>query len=303
MGARPCPVCSVPLSERELAPGSGVAIDECATCRGVWLDHGELSATKSYFSAKRKELRRKGIGRKQADAQAFGMVDEDSAAIVIFQYATGLPLEMNMPQKLFPLVVTVLIALNTLVLLSAVVSGDLRGSVDALGAVPANISSFQDLHTLFTSIFMHGGFFHLLGNMYFLWVTGDNLEERFGAFRFLAFYLLCGLMAGVAHVVADPSSTVPCVGASGAISGMLGAYMVLFPHTRFLMRFFYFFWYHAKFELPSYAYFLLWIIYQVLLAWVGVEGVAWFAHIGGFLCGALIAALVRFRPSRSSELQ
>ncbi len=294
--SRACPACSMWLYSRELASNSGVMIDECAVCGGVWLDKGELSAAETYLKAKRSDLRRKGASRKEAQAGALDFMHEDSAAVVVFQFLTGLPVEINLPQRLFSPVVTILVGANVLVLVAAVLSRDFEGWIRALGAVPSQISSFEDLHTLFTSMFMHAGVLHLLGNMYFLWVTGDNLEEQFGPFRFLGFYLLCGLAAGVAQVLSDPSLAVPCVGASGAISGMLGAYVVLFPRTRFLVRWFYFLWLHAKFELPAYAYFLFWILFQILMAALGMPGVGWFAHIGGFLCGVGIGAVVRFSP-------
>jgi membrane associated rhomboid family serine protease len=299
-GSRACPACSASLYRRELGPDSGVTIDECPTCAGVWLDKGELSAAKKYRKAMHKDLRRKGVGRRQAHAQSLQHLDEDSAGVVVFQYLTGLPLEMYVPQVLFPPVVMTLIGINVLVLAAALLLGDFEAWVRALGEVPSRISSLRDLHTLFTSMFVHGGVLHLVGNMYFLWVTGDNLEERFGPLRFLAFYLLAGLVAGLAQVLSAPSSNVPAIGASGAISGMLGAYVVLFPNARFLMRWFVFLWYHVRFEVPAYAYFIFWLLFQFLMAAIGVPGVGWIAHIAGFLCGALIAAFVRLRAWRAA---
>jgi membrane associated rhomboid family serine protease len=129
-------------------------------------------------------------------------------------------------------------------------------------------------------MFMHGNIIHPVGNMHFLYVTGDNVEERFGWCRYLGFYLLCGLVAGAANVALAPMSEVPCVGASVAISGVLGAYVVLFPNNRFVIRWFYFLWAHFAFRMPVWAYFGLWIGCQFLCAQLDVPGMAWWAHIG-----------------------
>ncbi len=145
---------------------------------------------------------------------------------------------------------------------------------------------------LVTNLFLHGGWVHLLGNMLFLWIFGDNVEDAMGHGRFLVFYLLCGVAGNVGHIVANPLSTEPTIGASGAIAGVLGAYLVLYPRARVLCLvplwiFLQFLWVPAVLFLP------LWIGFQVIsgLASLGVEqsgGVAWWAHIGGFFTGAVL---------------
>ena len=164
--------------------------------------------------------------------------------------------------------------------------------------------------TPLTSMFLHGGWGHILGNALFLWVFGNNIEDSMGRGRFLAFYLLCGLAAAAAHVLVDPASPVPTVGASGAISGVLGAYLVLYPRVRVktLVPIIIFF---TIVRLPAWAILLLWFAYQIVaglpqLLAVNPEvsgGVAVWAHVGGFVAGALLVkafenpALVRRRAT------
>lgn len=144
-----------------------------------------------------------------------------------------------------------------------------------------------------TSMFLHGGWTHILGNMWTLWIFGDNVEDRIGPIRFLFFYLLCGLAAGVVHCLANPQSTVPSVGASGAIAGVLGAYFVLFPYARVIVLVPILF-FPLFFELPALTYLGFWALIQVFsgtLSLAGpsdVGGVAWWAHVGGFAAGILL---------------
>jgi len=149
---------------------------------------------------------------------------------------------------------------------------------------------------LLTSMFLHGGWLHLIGNMWTLWIFGDNVEERMGRARFLGFYLLCGLIAGLTQWLTNPGSTLPTVGASGAIAGVLGAYFVLYPHARIIVLlpilFVPFF-----FELHAVVYLAFWFLSQVYAGTIGslapepVEGVAWWAHVGGFIAGAALQRL------------
>lgn len=156
---------------------------------------------------------------------------------------------------------------------------------------------------LLTSLFLHGGLAHLLGNMWFLWIFGDNIEDRLGRGRFLIFYLLCGIAAGIAHVASGPQSLIPTIGASGAIGGVLGAYVVLFPHARVLSLLLFFF-----IELPAWIFLGVWFFLQ----WIGARealffpedrtmgGVAYWAHIGGFLAGFLLVRLF-LRDARRAD--
>ena len=156
--------------------------------------------------------------------------------------------------------------------------------------------------TPITSMFLHGGLLHLGGNMLFLHVFGDNVEDVLGKGRFLLFYLACGLLAVLGQVLVDPESTVPMIGASGAISGVLAGYMTLFPHARVLTLVPIFIFIHFM-EVPAGIFIILWFVMQLALGYMslgaaaeGAQGVAWFAHIGGFL-GGLILIRVLYRKS------
>ncbi|HSS45368.1 MAG TPA: rhomboid family intramembrane serine protease, partial [Thermoanaerobaculia bacterium] len=142
-----------------------------------------------------------------------------------------------------------------------------------------------------TTMFLHGGWIHIIGNMWFLWIFGDNVEDRMGPMRFLGYYLLCGVAAGFVHVITNPVSKVPAVGASGAIAGVMAAYLVLFPRARILAMFPIFFW-PIFFEVPAYIYLGFWFLMQFFSGTLAITnrlvvggGIAWWAHVGGFVTG------------------
>jgi len=178
----------------------------------------------------------------------------------------------------------------------------------SFAAVPANIgaavlgqeSLAGGLLPLITSMFLHGGFMHLLGNMWFLWIFGDNIEDELGHVKFLLFYLTCGMLATLAHFAAEPSSTIPLVGASGAIAGVMGAYLVRFPRSRVTVLLpLVIIW--TTVQLPAFVMLLYWFTIQLLNGTTDASGgVAWWAHVGGFAIGAVLALyLNRGRPRRS----
>lgn len=155
--------------------------------------------------------------------------------------------------------------------------------------------------TLFSSMFLHGGWGHLLGNMLFLWIFGNNIEDDLGHGRFVIFYILCGLAAAFAQVAFAPDSTIPMVGASGAISGVLGAYMIMYPKARILTLIFLGFfitWAH----IPAVWFLGIWFLIQIFSAFGGSgAGVAWWAHIGGFVAG--VGLLYVMRPRKKTIFQ
>ena len=157
----------------------------------------------------------------------------------------------------------------------------------------------------FTSMFLHGGWLHLIGNMWYLWIFGDNIEDRLGHFTYLLFYLLCGLGAGVVHTVLNANTTVPSIGASGAIAGVLGAYVVSYPFARVLTLIPIFIFLQVI-EIPAVIVLGLWFVMQFLygtasLALTGPNagGVAWWAHVGGFIIGILLVGLFPRKDRRA----
>lgn len=166
----------------------------------------------------------------------------------------------------------------------------------SFGFIPAAFfeNPVGEFWTIFSSMFIHGSFGHLLGNMWFVWVFGPAVEGRLGFRRFMLLYLLSGIAAALIQGFFMPDSTTPMVGASGAVSGILGAYLVLFPRARILTVippfFFFFFW------LPATIYLGYWIFLQFVYALSGLPGVAWWAHIGGFALGILL--MLMMRPKR-----
>ncbi|MGH9782329.1 MAG: rhomboid family intramembrane serine protease, partial [Candidatus Acidiferrales bacterium] len=155
----------------------------------------------------------------------------------------------------------------------------------------------QGLVPLFTSMFLHGGWLHIIGNMWFLWLFGPNVEDRLGHLPYLGFYLVCGLGAGIAQTLFSLGSTIPGLGASGAIAGVLGAYVIFFPSSRILTLVTLFFWWFFA-RLPAVLFIGLWFAVQFLsgissLGSAQMGGVAWWAHVGGFLLGMLLVSGMR----------
>jgi len=222
------------------------------------------------------------------------------------------PIRDTVPSRSLPLVTILLIAVNTVIFILEVAMGSraLSGFVARNGLVPSHVTyvlehgqavSVSAFLPFFYSMFLHGGWLHLIGNMWFLWIFGDNVEDRLGHFKYLVFYLLCGLLGNAGHYVFNPASSMPTIGASGAIAGVLGAYAVSYPRARILVLLFLFFFVQFV-ELPALLVLGLWFLLQFvngaasLVASTETGGVAWWAHIGGFVGGIVIFYLFRPRP-------
>lgn len=201
----------------------------------------------------------------------------------------------NSGRRTLPVVTYVLIAINVLVfVVFELPNPDLDRFIQQWGTVPAEIMAGRGLLTLITSMFLHGGWAHLGGNMLFLWIFGDNVEDAFGHALYLVFYLVCGLAASMAQVLLNTSSTIPGVGASGAISGVLAAYIVMFGsnRVRVLMG-------GLLTSVPAYVMIGLWIVLQFVNGFASIantaqtDGVAYGAHVGGFIAGLLLTFVLR----------
>lgn len=227
-----------------------------------------------------------------------------------------IPLRDNVPSGRFPLVNTLLIVANFIVFFHELSIGPagLTRLIDRWGIIPArlapllhhpSIGALPAYATLVSAQFIHGGWLHILGNMLFLFIFGDNVEDRMGHARYLFFYLLVGVVANAVYVLVSPASAVPTIGASGAIAGVLGAYLVSYPRARVLTLIILVIFVTVV-RLPAWIFLLYWFFLQVISGFAtlpsaaaAASGVAWWAHIGGFVAGALLIHLFaerRLRP-------
>ncbi len=221
-----------------------------------------------------------------------------------------IPLRDDRPPRTFAFATLAIIAANAAVFWHELSLGS-PGRLDAFFAsfalTPTDLihaPSPDTARTIFTSMFLHGGWAHILGNMLFLWIFGRNVEDSIGHFKFLVFYLLCGVAAAAAQVALSPDSTVPMIGASGAISGVLGAYLLLFPRARVLVLFpIWIFW--RVFYLPAVLYLVFWFGLQFLSGMAALNsvdvnggGVAFWAHVGGFIAGMFLIPVFKKRGVR-----
>lgn len=217
-----------------------------------------------------------------------------------------IPLKDDNPTRTIPFVTIAIIAMNILVfIVQLMYASELKDAVYAFGAIPHNIVTFgsvQPIHpfmTIFTSMFMHGGLLHIGGNMLYLWIFGNNIEDRIGHARFIFFYLFCGIVAVLGHTLTEPHSTLPMIGASGAISGVLGAYALLFPRAK-VHTLLFFGIFIRIIRIPALIVIVFWAIIQVVNGLLSQGllpqgGVAWFAHIGGFIAGLATIKLWQLR--------
>ncbi len=222
-----------------------------------------------------------------------------------------IPLRDNVPSRTFPFVTIALIVVNVVAFLFELSLSQrqlneffLHFAVQPVEyrlflnpRYPGQIGLADVAVPLFTSMFLHGGWLHIIGNMLYLWIFGDNVEDRMGHIKFFIFYILCGLTASLAHILADPRSAVPSLGASGAIAGVLGAYITLYPKARVLVLVPIFI-FITTIEIPAFLFLGIWIVQNFIsgVASLSVKtaqtgGTAWWAHIGGFAVGAILVWL------------
>jgi len=224
-----------------------------------------------------------------------------------------IPIRDTVRSESYPIVNNALIALNIFVFLIELSKGQgLDKFIYTYGLVPARysmpgISAYfttgQQVIALFSFMFLHGGFLHLFGNMWFLYIFGDNVEDQLGHLRYFAFYMLCGLASGISHLFLNWSSQIPTIGASGAIAGVMGAYFILYPKAKVLtlLPFFFFF---PIIEIPAFVFLGIWFLFQFMSAAAPsaqVAGIAWWAHIGGFIFGIIFLKFFQVLPQADWE--
>lgn len=229
-----------------------------------------------------------------------------------------IPLHDDNPTHILPIVTVALIIMCVLIFFWQLAQGmDNPASIYAFGLIPAVLFDARQLPvelaivpawaTMLTSMFLHGGWMHLIGNMLYLWIFGNNIEDAMGHIRFIMFYVACGLAAALGQAVPNPTSEIPMVGASGAISGVLGAYLLLYPHAKVLVVLPLGF-YITTIRLPAGVVLAFWFVFQIINSYLSADqqgGVAWGAHISGFVAGMLLIPLFKhkhfkfFAPARS----
>lgn len=225
-----------------------------------------------------------------------------------------IPLRDENPSKGIPYVNILLIFANIAAFVHQkfLVFGGSQDLVLRMGYIPYELTHLVDIGppsripiplTIFTAMFMHGGWIHLLGNMLFLWIFGDNVEEKLGHFRYMYFFLMCGVAASLFHIFTNYHSRVPCIGASGAVAGIMGAYMFLFPRARIKTLLILGIFIQVV-SIPAIVMLGYWILIQILSGFTewGSRtggGIAWFAHIGGFFAGFFLMIIMKKRKRRS----
>jgi membrane associated rhomboid family serine protease/Zn-finger nucleic acid-binding protein len=328
-----CPDCGSSMTEVD---HKGVLIDRCDACGGVWFDRGELnpylrdqlknnptipdaplvSGGPSRYSERgplaahvKGNPNARALGRFLAEhhkeLESWRSLGEAASAtstragMLHFGLRAILPLGTERRNDSTPWTLLSLIAFHALIFGIQTLTGSSGLLISAGGFVPAEFFAGRDLHALLTSGFIHAGFFHLAGNMLFLWVFGSSLEGRFGPLKFLGLYVALEVSSNLIYALVHHDSTLPAVGSSGAVSGLMGAFLVLFPKDRIKT-----FVVATVVRVPAWIYLGIWICYQVLtgLLSIGAEiegGVAWFAHIGGFAAG--VALMIPLRVKEKTE--
>lgn len=227
-----------------------------------------------------------------------------------------IPYRDETPSRSFPIITIAIVALNGWVFwkemkLPSVGLASMfweYGLTPQLVIHPGDLAALKDgARSFVTSLFLHAGIMHFIGNMWVLWIFGDNVEDRIGHFRFLVFYLLCGIAAGLTHLAFNIHSRVPCVGASGAIAGVLGAYFLLFPRARIRVLIPIFIVFPLVISLPAVIFIGLWFVMQLMngMAAIGPQtmatGTAWWAHIGGFVAGLFLVSQLKTARKRPRD--
>lgn len=280
---RRCPDCRKFLQKFHLLPDYHLDIEVCRSCDGAWVEQATVSR----------------VVKSAAIKTALNDINgKTSWKTWVFQMLTRVPVEYNVKPRRTPWVTWGLILVNTLIFLSYGLDYQTTNWVIRHFAIaPADIQAGEQWWTFITATFLHGGFLHLLGNMYFLWLTGDNLEDALGHWRFLGLYIVCGILAGAVSVLANLGSGIPSVGASGAIAGLFGMYLFWFPRAR--LTFMVAVW---QVKMAVAWYFAIWLGLNFLGMLAGEQGVDYWAHIGGFVVGLGIGFVMRDRVWKANPL-
>jgi membrane associated rhomboid family serine protease len=294
---RTCPRCSLAMKKTNFAYDSNVFVDKCKQCDGIWTDKGEMKEIAGFLKIdpQSQKLGKALIERdremRDLDelASAGNALRSRSAIWYLFSPTFLLPLGDEKPAKTFPVITVSLIAVCLAVFVGQCIF------------VPDTENFFYD-HGFYawqfdssgvvTSMFLHANIFHLIGNMIFLWVFGIRIEDRFGRVGFPFFYLASGLSASMLLSVFTIDASIPVVGASGCVSGIMGAYLIFYPKARLKV-----FWMGRIIHIPAFLFLIIWFAFQLLYALIFMEidssNVAWFSHVGGFVFGVATAFIMK----------
>ncbi|MFB0525013.1 MAG: rhomboid family intramembrane serine protease [Phycisphaerae bacterium] len=288
-----CPHCELVMHRFNYCYDSNVFLDKCPRCHGIWTDAEEVLKIAQYMKV---DPRIVEIGEeiaiqieKQEHIKELGQLGKDLSSrisrVVWFMPHLIIPISDEVERERLPVITIAIILLCALVFLGEIFwIADAEGFLRSFGFIAGQFFSVG----LITSMFLHGGLIHLIGNMYFLWLFGDNVEDRFTRLGYVTFYLCCGIAASVTHSIFNWHSTIPAVGASGAISGVMGAYMIFYPVAMIKVLFI-----CRVVDVPAWMFLGTWFIFQLVFGLMhnntGYSNIAWFAHIGGFICGVFVA--------------
>ncbi|MEM7129474.1 MAG: rhomboid family intramembrane serine protease [Chloroflexota bacterium] len=263
-----CPECSRTLTSLMMGTPAICDVEQCDRCGGIWFDHKEWDHLEALEQWREERERIEAI---------------PTWTNWFLQLLLSLPTEFNIRPRRVPYITIGLVLISVVAFLL-----QLSSTPEVwlpLGATPFHIERGTQLWTTITSLFLHGGWLHLLFNMYFLYILGDNIEDVLGPWRYLAFYLVCGISAALFYVLLNLGSEIPLIGASGAIAGIMAGYLLLFRQARLTFMFFF-----RQWKIPVWIWLGIWFAFNVFMTIVALgegdsSGIAWSAHVGGFLAG------------------
>ena len=323
-GNRLCPICQTSMQTLQSNPIYPFEIDFCKNNHGVWLDKEEMSkisevVEKNRYSFKKRddtseqqavdtliartelrireeqEWQEKLRNNNPPESKELILSEDDLTDVQKILAWMNLPVESGELYESGAWINLTLILINVTIFIFMILKGNAYSIIHTYGFVPSRVlfHPFQNWMRVFTGMFLHAGSAHLLGNMYFLFLTGDNVENKMGHLKFLLFYLLAGLGASLISLFVNNGSDLPHVGASGAISGVMGAYLVLCSQKRFYIPFFKFMFFIKLISIPAYLYLSFWLMMQVILLKFFNISVDYYAHITGFFIGIGAGCLMK----------
>ncbi len=288
-----CPVENKLMEPFNYAADSNIIVYRCESCEGIWASKEQVSDLLSFHKGgKAVDTFAKAFGEEIGEEAREEQTIKDVSSVfsnpAFILFPVILPLEEETKINIFPAVTIIIIAINVCVFLYQIFFiSNIDFYFQFWGLVPAVVFSQGKYYQFLSAIFIHEGFFHLFGNMFYLWIFGPHIEKHIKPLKFFSFYILMGIISSAVYIDFHPSSYIPLIGASGAISGIMGAYFIFYPKVKIKTLFV-----SKIIEIPAYVYLGLWVLLQFHS--IG-SSVAWLAHIAGFIFGAVIAWIYKIR--------